>query len=275
MGTRFLIHGLLGMALIAAAILLSAQQPMLFVNVTGMLVVIGGSAAALFASYPLKDIRNALNQVKRLWQEKPVDEMREVERLVTLARLWQRQDLRAIESALDQTPNRFLQTGVQLLIANVPPGDVAATLGWRIRRLKVREQAEARIFHSLATYAPAFGMLGTLIGLVNMMLGMQDQTPGDMTSHWAVALVTTFYGMVLANLVFKPIATKLERRTEKRLLLMAMMLEGVNLMGMRRSPAYIRENLMSFVTHYDDELASQIEESQTAAPQEPAWGNRP
>ena len=99
----------------------------------------------------------------------------------------------------------ILHTGIQLLLSKIPVQDVIGTLGWRIRRLKVQEQAEARVFHSLASYAPAFGMVGTLIGLVNMMLVMKNTSASDLGANWAIALVTTFYGVLLANLVSNPL----------------------------------------------------------------------
>lgn len=258
MKRSFVLNYLIGFAFIGLAVLLSAQDPALFFNLTGLLIVVGGSVAALLASYPVKEIKRAGKMAKALLDEAPIDEVQEVEEIVQFARLWSRNDIRAMEKRLEATPNKFLYTGIQMLIAKVPLTDVTSTLGWRIKRLKVREQADARVFHSLASFAPAFGMLGTLIGLVNMMLVMESKSTEALGFNWAVALVTTFYGLLLANLVFKPVATKLERRTEKRLLLMTMVLEGINLMGMRRGPAFIRENLLSFITQYDNELADSI-----------------
>ncbi|MBK8970090.1 MAG: MotA/TolQ/ExbB proton channel family protein [Hahellaceae bacterium] len=255
MGLSFFLNNLIGFIFIGLAVTFSASDPSLFFNIPSLLIVVGGSLAALLASYPLKDIKSAMTLTRSLFNEPPLDEAREVEAIVQFAVLWQRHDFRGMEYRLAQTENRFLHTGIQLLLSKIPVQDVIGTLGWRIRRLKVREQAEARVFHSLASYAPAFGMVGTLIGLVNMMLVMKNTSASDLGANWAIALVTTFYGVLLANLVFKPIATKLERRTERRLLLMTMVLEGINLMGMGRSPAFIRESLSSFVAHYDNELA--------------------
>ena len=106
----------------------------------------------------------------------------------------------------------------------------------------------------MASYAPAFGMLGTLLGLINLMdlVGAGDMKA--IGAQLAVALVTTFYGVLLANLIFKPIAVKLERRTEQRLVLMNMVLEGISLMCAGRSPALMRETLKAFVAQYDDEI---------------------
>jgi len=106
----------------------------------------------------------------------------------------------------------------------------------------------------MGSYAPAFGMLGTLIGLVNMLFSMSDGGFDTIGLNMAVALITTFYGLILANLLFKPIATKLEDRTEQRVRTLGMALEAVNLISQQRTPSYIRETLYSFLADYDDEV---------------------
>jgi chemotaxis protein MotA len=97
-------------------------------------------------------------------------------------------------------------------------------------------------------------MVGTLIGLVNLLFLLGD---GDMTAvgqHMALALMTTFYGVLLANLLFKPVAVKLERRTEQRVALMNMVLQGISMMCQKRSPTLMRETLNSFMAEYQDEI---------------------
>ncbi|GAA3976568.1 motility protein A [Allohahella marinimesophila] len=245
-----------GIFFIVLAVMLSTDNPMIFFNIPGLILVAGGCFAALFAGYPGKEIKAALRAVKTLGHPDHLNDVQQIDELVQFARDYSRNDVRKIEARLHQHINPFLAMGMQMIIAKLPVADVAGTLAWRIKRLKAREQAEARIFHALSSYAPAFGMVGTLLGLVNMMLVLDAKNLDLMGGHLAIALVTTFYGLLLSNLFFKPIATKLERRTEKRLLHMSLILEGLTLIGLGRSPAFIRESLYSFVTHYDDELGA-------------------
>lgn len=159
-----------------------------------------------------------------------------------------------MEKQLEQVANPFLKTGLQLVVDLTPEEDILDLLQWRISRLRAKEHAEAQLFRVMASYAPAFGMLGTLVGLVNLMFLLGD---GDMTAigrQMAIALMTTFYGVLLANLVFKPVAVKLERRTEQRVVLMNMVMQGIAMMSNKRSPALIRETLNSFMAHYHDEI---------------------
>ena len=171
-----------------------------------------------------------------------------------MSRLWFKGDVRAVEKELEHTRNPFLRTGIQLVIANTKEDEIFYMLRWRIARLKAREHAEAQIFRTMATYAPAFGMIGTLVGLVNMLEVMDAGDLEVIGPRMAVALLTTFYGILLANLVFKPIAVKLERRTEERLITMNMVLEGISLITKRRLPSFIEETLNSFVANYHDEI---------------------
>jgi len=141
-----------------------------------------------------------------------------------------------------------------LVIDNTPPGEIVNILQWRIKRLREQERAEAHIFHTMSIYAPAFGMFGTLVGMVNMLYGMNGPDLLNVGHNMAVALMTTLYGLVLSNLIFKPIAIKVERRTEKRAMIMRMIVEGTIMLAGNRSPVFIRETLKSFSAQHDDEL---------------------
>jgi chemotaxis protein MotA len=160
-----------------------------------------------------------------------------------------------IEDQLDKVTNPFLRTGIQLVIDGATIEDITSLLQWRIARLQAQEQAITEIFHNMASFAPAFGMFGTLIGLVNMLFSIESGNLSQIAHHMSVALMTTLYGIVLANLIFKPIALKLERRTEKRVMLMNMALEGVLLLKEQRSPSIVRQTLLSFTADYEDELS--------------------
>ena len=140
------------------------------------------------------------------------------------------------------------------MIDNTPADEIVNILQWRIKRLREQERAEAQIFHTMSVYAPAFGMFGTLVGMVNMLYTVNGPDLLNVGHNMAVALMTTLYGLVLSNLIFKPIAIKLERRTEKRAMIMRMIVEGTIMLAGNRSPVFIRETLKSFSAPYSDEL---------------------
>jgi chemotaxis protein MotA len=243
-----------GMAVLALGIVFTANQPSDLLNTSGLLFVVGGTFAATFMSYPLKEVLRVFRILvivirnERLYFEKDIEE------IVKVARLWRDGNLRRVEVELDRINNPFLRTGIQLVIDNTPDEDTARLLNWRIARLKAREAAEAQIFRTMAAYAPAFGMVGTLLGLVNMLGVMGSADIRGIATNLAVALLTTFYGLLMANMIFKPIAVKWERRTEKRIAVLSMVLEGIELLSQKRSPIFIRETLNSFMMQFDDEL---------------------
>src|SRR5690606_34541206 len=132
------------------------------------------------------------------------------EELVRISRLWMSGNLVAVERELERVRSPFLRTGVQLMTGMPPAPDIPDFLNCRLTRLRAREHAEAQLFRVMASFAPAFGMIGTLVGLINMMQFLGDGQLASIGQQLAVALITTFYGILLANLIFKPVAVKLE-----------------------------------------------------------------
>src|SRR5690606_24635244 len=210
--------------------------------------------AATFIAYPLREVVRVFGLIRAIVRNERLYIDKDLEDLVEISRIWMQGDVRAVEQALERVSNPFLRNGVQLVIDNVPEQDILDLLQWRIARMKAREHAEAQLFRVMAGFAPAFGMLGTLVGLVNLLFLLGD---GDMTAigrQMALARMTTFYGVLLANLVFKPVAVKLERRTERRLVLLNTILQGISMMSQKRSPSLMRETLNAFVMEVQDEI---------------------
>ena len=240
--------------LLTSVMLFTAESPESFLNLPGLAIVLAGTMAATFISYPLSEVVRVVGLVGVVFKRENTYTRDDIQELVDISRLWIKGNVRAVEDAVGQTKNPFLRTGIQLLIANTSEEEIFDMLRWRISRLKAREHAEAQIFRTMATYAPAFGMIGTLVGLVNMLEVMDAGDLALIGPKMAVALLTTFYGILLANLLFKPIAVKLERRTEERLIAMSMVLEGISLISKRRMPSFVEETLNSFVADFRDEL---------------------
>ncbi len=240
--------------LLAVVLVFSAEDPQLFIDLPGLGIVLLGTAAATFIAYPLREVMRIFGLIRSVVHHEQLHVERDLEDLVRVSKIWMQSDIRAVEQALEKVSNPFLRSGVQLVIDNVPEPDIMDLLQWRIARMKAKEHAEAQLFRVMAGFAPAFGMVGTLVGLVNLLFLLGD---GDITAigrQMALALMTTFYGVLLANLLFKPIAVKLERRTEQRLVLMNTIMQGISMMSQKRSPALMRETLKAFVADVRDEI---------------------
>ncbi|WP_251976562.1 motility protein A [Salinicola avicenniae] len=249
--------GLIASALLLATVVLfTAQAPGTFFNLTGLAIVLTGTLAASFISYPLAEMQRLWRQIAVVFRREPLaaELDSDLEQLIEMSRHWSRGNIRAIEGTLEQTTNPFLRTGMQMVIANTREEEIREMLRWRMVRVKARERIEAQILRTMAVYAPAFGMLGTLVGLINMLEVIQAGDLAVIGPRLAVALMSTFYGILLANLVFKPIAVKLERRTEARLMAMTLLLEGICMVSKRRLPAFIEEALNTYRVEHHDEM---------------------
>lgn len=243
-----------GLVMLGLVLFFAAEDPWLYLDLPSVIIVLGGTFAATFMSYPLAEVVRVFRLIVTVFRNERVYTQDDIDELVKMSRLWAAGDLQAVERELAKVRNPFLRTGVQLVIDRTPEEDIIDLMQWRISRLKAREHAEAQIFRVMASYAPAFGMLGTLIGLINLMFLLGAGDIKAIGAQLAVALMTTFYGILLANLVFKPVAVKLERRTEQRLVLMNMVMQGVSMMCAKRSPTLMRETLKSFMAQYEDEI---------------------
>lgn len=261
-----LIGILISVIMLIVVVLFTAQTPLSFFNLSGLLIVLTGTFAATLISYPMHEMRRVMALAASVFRRERHFVREDIEELVTLAREWMHGDARAVERALEKTRNPFLRSGIALVIDNVREEEILDLLRWRITRLRAREYAEAQIFRTMAAYAPAFGMLGTLVGLVNMLEVIQNGDLDVIGPRMAVALLSTFYGILLANLLFRPIAVKLERRTEQRLIAMNMVLEGVSMISRRRLPSFIEETLNSFISEGHDELGELPVSSRDASP---------
>jgi chemotaxis protein MotA len=265
MNTSTLIGIVVAVATLVAAIFSSAPHAVAFINLPGLGIVLGGTAAALFIGYPLSEVRRVIPLLRLVFRNDKLDTRRDIDELVSLAHSWAGSDVHNVERDLKKVSNPFLRTGVQLIIDNTPEEQIIELLQWRIARMRAREQAEAQMFRTMASFAPAFGMLATLIGLVNLMTVLGSQGMDVIGKQMGIALVATFYGILLANLVCKPIAIKLERRTEQRLVLMNMVLQGISMMCERRGPAMVRETLNSFMQSLEDEIREKPEKKDRKA----------
>lgn len=243
--------------LLGVLLLFTAESPSSYLNLPGLAIVFAGTMAATFISYPLREVMRVFRLVMIVFQREDTYTKDDIRELVKISRTWVKGDTRAVENDLKTVKNPFLRTGIQLLIANTDEEEILDMMRWRIARLKAREHAEAQIFRTMSAYAPAFGMIGTLVGLVNMLDVIDANNIELIGSKMAIALLTTFYGILLSNLLFKPIAVKLERRTEDRLIAMNMVLEGISMLTKRRLPSFVEESLHSFVADYDDEIRDQ------------------
>ncbi|MCU0970788.1 MAG: MotA/TolQ/ExbB proton channel family protein [Gammaproteobacteria bacterium] len=241
-----------GGLIVLAMLLIAPSQIGLFINIPGLLVVVGGTLAATVVSRPVADVVRVLRGLPELATDVPVTAHHEIDQLQRVAEYYRHGYVRAAEQELERVTNPFLRTGMQLVIDRGPVQDLVKLLQWRIAGLRAREQSDAQIVRTMATLTPAFGMVGTLFGLVHMLSGLGASGLSEIGGSMAFAMSSTLYGILLANLVLKPLAIKMERRTQQRLVMLQMLQEGILMLYEKSHPTLIREALEAYLTHQQD-----------------------
>jgi chemotaxis protein MotA len=227
---------LAGLLCLLLAIVLAADTPSAFLNLPGFLIVAGGTLAAVAASYPVSQMKDALRQLRQLPSPGRTDLQAEIEHLMVFSRLWFRHQYRQIDAELETLNEPTLKRGLQMLRDQQGLDQIMACMNWRIAQYRNRMAESINLFRSMATFAPAFGMVGSLVGLVNMLQDIGTGGIESVSADMAVALVTTFYGLMLANLLFKPIATKLEQARQDETVRLSLIAQG-------RTPGLVQDTL--------------------------------
>ncbi|NPV78783.1 MAG: flagellar motor protein [Firmicutes bacterium] len=216
-----------------------------FWNVPSLMITLGGTVAATLLNFPFVDLNSAVRALKIVFTEKLDDPADVIMELISLADKARREGLLALDTSLDLIEDAFLRKGLQLVVDATDPELIQEILETDIDNLESRHRAGRRVFESMATYAPAFGMIGTLIGLIQMLRNIDN--PSSVGPAMAVALVTTFYGAMLAYLIFIPIAGKLAVRSQKEMQIRQIMLEGILSIQAGDNPRIVEEKLRSYL----------------------------
>lgn len=212
-----------------------------FWDIPSVAIVFGGTLAALMISYPLKSIAKIPKHLKIVLFPKKYNPQDYIEQILFFAKEARINGLLALEDKLNEVKDPFLKESLLLVVDSVEPEKVKALLNNELDYLDERHGQDISFYLKASEYSPAFGMAGTLIGLINLLGNLSDADA--LATNMAVALVTTFYGTLLANLVFKPIASKLKMRHEEEYLCKMIISEGVQAIQDGDNPNFIQEKL--------------------------------
>lgn len=216
---------------------------MLFVNPPSILIVVGGSVAVVLMKFTLSQFFGAMKVAAKAFMHKPVDATELIQQAVMLANVARKEGMMALES--QEIDNPFLFKGIQLCVDGHPPDLVRKMLGQDINMTIQRHEIGQKIFRSLGDIAPAMGMIGTLIGLVQMLANMED--PKSIGPAMAIALLTTLYGAVIANAFALPLADKLELRSAEEKTNRTLILETISGIQEGMNPRVMEELLKTFL----------------------------
>jgi len=231
-----------GLSLIVAAIFLKGNLTNFF-NMPGIMIVLGGTIASTLFTFPLRDVVEAFKAAFFVLYEPNIDPNDMVKTMIKLSNVSRRQGLFTLGKI--KTKNPVLKKGCNLIADGAEENIIRNALRTEIESLKHRHFNIQDVFVKMATFSPAFGMIGTLIGLVQMLNKLND--PSSIGPSMAIALLTTFYGSILSTLFFLPISGKLKARTMTEVINMEIIFEGAIAILQNNNPLMVFERLSSFI----------------------------
>lgn len=240
-----LIGTLLGFGMVLFAMASGDGGIAIFVHVPSLSIVVGGTLAVTMMNFPANEVRAIAKVMAVTTIQRAATPGEEIERIVLYANLARKEGLLALEGKLADVEDRFFSKGIQLVIDGFGADTVRDIMSLEAEWQRQRHVSGKKLLEQMGTYAPAFGMIGTLVGLVQMLQNLSD--PSGIGQGMATALLTTLYGAVLANMIFLPLAGKLDVRAKQEVLLRELMIEGIVAIQSGEKPALIKEKLKGFL----------------------------
>jgi chemotaxis protein MotA len=250
-----------GITIIVIGILQSGGKLFWFFSFNSILIVVGGTLAATMVNLPLKAVRNLFNILKNVFKGEDYDYVGIINEIVEKAQKARKDGLLSLEADLPKMREGFFKNGIELAINERESSRLRTFLNLEMNNIASRHIAGQELFLYMGSYAPAFGMLGTVLGLIVMMnnfAGGSEEISAtydvsekfaQLLSGMGLALITTFYGVFMANMIFLPIGGKLKRKSENEMMLKNIVVEGIISIHAREHPLLIKEKLMTFVPH--------------------------
>jgi len=240
--------GIIGGFLVVAIIgvFASGGSPLQFYDLASIFITVGGTIAATLTSTPLSRFLASWKMFYKILVIPNENPAEVILTLVSFSEKARREGLLALEDDLDELDDQFLRKGLQLVVDGTDPALVQNILYTELENIDARHTNGRQMFEDAAAFAPAFGMIGTLIGLVlALKAGIEDRE--GLVANVATALITTYYGAILSNLVFIPASNKLRDRNANELLLREVMINGILAIQSGDNPRIVKDRLISFL----------------------------
>ncbi len=218
-----------------------------FIDPASMIIVLGGLVSGLLVSFPVKDVKHMFIVIKQAFHHDEQNLRELIQTFVTLSDRARREGLLSLEMEVENVDDPFLRKGVLLAVDGLEPDVIHDIMNAEITAMEERHSKGRSILEKAGEYAPSWGMIGTLIGLVLMLKNLND--PSTLGPNMAIALLTTLYGSLMANLVFIPLAAKLALKTEQEVFFKQIIIEGVIGVQAGQNPKILEEKLSAFLSN--------------------------
>lgn len=224
----------------------------IFIDIPSLLITIGGSFGAVLITFDLDTIKQVPKSLKIAMTSNNVNKVDLIGQLKELSRIIKKDGVLAVEQNVAEMEDKFLKKGLELIIDGVDADDVKEILETEISSREQVYSSGAKLFKIWGSYAPAFGMVGTLIGLIQMLSDMGS--PDDIASGMSVALITTLYGALFANMIFNPMGYNIENKGEKEIEYLEMVLCGLQSIQNGDSSRTIEEKLITYLDEKESNM---------------------
>jgi chemotaxis protein MotA len=220
-----------------------------FINIPSILITVGGTIAATLIAFPLDKVLLSFKVVKNTVFFSLPTESDIISDVLRYTELYLKGGAKGLESEIEKSDYPFMSKGLELLVAGTKVEKVNQILQADINNLSERHKVGINIMNTMGAFAPALGMIGTLIGLVQMLQTLED--PSTIGAGMAVALLTTFYGAIMSNLLFLPMATKLKERSTQEKNLRILIKDGIIAIGSREGKRFVSDHMITYLSQGD------------------------
>lgn len=227
----------------------SFNAVMSFVDPPSALITFGGAFCCIMASYPMAGYVAGLKSIGLIFKTSTMNVPEIIQKIIELSNVARKEGLLSLEEAASDIDDEFLKKGILLIVDGTDPELVRAIMETELVSVEGRHKEKIGFWENLGSMGPAWGMIGTLIGLINMLKDLSDLA--SVGPNMAVALVTTFYGSVLANWICAPVATKLKGKNDEEMMMKEIEIEGLLSIQAGENPRVIEEKLKSFLAPAD------------------------
>ncbi len=217
-----------------------------FVDFPSVLITLGGSFSVMLASYSLKDYAESLKSITLIFKAPSIDTSEIIKKIIDLSNVARKEGLLSLEEAAGDLNDQFLKKGILLIVDGTDPDLVRAIMETELVSIDARHKNKIGFWDQLGAMGPAWGMIGTLIGLINMLQNMSDAAA--IGPNMSIALITTLYGSLLANWLCAPISSKLKVNNATEMMIKEIMIEGLLSIQAGENPRVIEEKLKSFLS---------------------------
>ncbi len=216
-----------------------------YIDVPSIICTFGGTATITIFAYPFSKLKEAFGSVKHVFFYKAIEAEEIIKSIIDLANVARKEGLLALEEAAQQLKDSFLQKGILLIVDGTDPELVRNILETELSFIEDRHKGNQAVFEFIGGMGPGFGMLGTLIGLINMLANLADVS--SLGPNMAIAIITTLYGSIIQNVFCNPVINKLKLRSSSEILMKEVMLEGMLSIQAGENPRIIEEKLKAFM----------------------------